>query len=166
MTVSRLILPFHVSGGKEDISQNHTVIFDPESLACKSSAKGAFVMGTPHCYLEKDTVRLAGRPDAIPLVMHLLAFNGIIHYLSSFHLIVGLDVALKIGALAIELAISSDRENLLVCKELKISSATNQAWLSTPIKPCRINHIFLQGMPQRTPDATIISPEKFTCFPS
>jgi len=51
---------------KRIISENHTVIFDPKSLACISSAKGAFVMGTPYCYLEQYAERLTGRPDAIP----------------------------------------------------------------------------------------------------
>ncbi len=72
----------HIFRGKEDVGQNGVVILDPEPLLLIGPAEGTPVMGTPYGYLEQDAVGLAGWPNAVPLVVHALAFKRKFHTFS------------------------------------------------------------------------------------
>jgi len=66
-------------GGIPDVAQDDLVILDSEAFVEIGTAKGATVMGTTEGHLQKDAVRLTGRPDARPLVMHAFLFGNDLH---------------------------------------------------------------------------------------
>jgi hypothetical protein len=60
----------HILGRKKDIAQDGTVILDPKTLVLIGAAKGTLIMRATESYLQQDAVRLAGRPDASPFIVH------------------------------------------------------------------------------------------------
>jgi hypothetical protein len=73
------VLPFHVLGGEQNVTQNDLIILDLESLVFVRTAKGALIMGTTQGDLKQDTIGFAGGSDTIPFIMHSFAFNNSLH---------------------------------------------------------------------------------------
>ena len=69
----------HATGGIEDVAQNDPLLFDPKALVPVGAAKGATVVGASDRNLKQDASGFAGRPDAIPLIMHSFLFGDANH---------------------------------------------------------------------------------------
>ena len=59
-----------VFGGVPDVRIDNGLVLETKTLAFVRTAKGAFIVGTSHRHLDENALRLAGRPNDVPFVMH------------------------------------------------------------------------------------------------
>jgi hypothetical protein len=73
------VLSSHVLGCEPNVTRYNLVILDGEPFVLVGAAKRALIMRTAQGDLQQDAVGLAGRPDAIPLVVHAFVVKSEIH---------------------------------------------------------------------------------------